>query len=115
MLKTNWKSSALLVGISAISAGLLLLAVPDTIGLPFFGSASIVSWLVLLVLTVAASRFTVSVTSTDGVRCYRKSIADAFVFLAVVLYTVPPANAVGPAVLLASLVGFASTYRLATR
>ena len=61
------------------------------------------SWTVLLVLTIAASRFTVSVTNTDGVPCYRKSIADAFVFLAVVLYAAPPAKAFGPAVLLAAL------------
>jgi hypothetical protein len=55
------------------------------------------------------------VTCTDGVHRYRKSIADAFVFLAIILYAGPPLNAPGPAVLLAALVGFLSTYRLATR
>jgi diguanylate cyclase (GGDEF)-like protein/putative nucleotidyltransferase with HDIG domain len=94
---------------------LLLSAFVDTVSLPLFGTASILSWLILLVLTVAASRLTVSITSTDGVRCYRKSIADGFVFLAVILYAVPPVNAVGPAILLASFVGFFSAYRLTTR
>jgi len=115
MLKSNWKSTALLSAISVSGILLLLLALLGTLGLPLFGNAGMVSWLVLLVLTVAASRFTVSVTSTDGVRCYRKSIADAFVFLAVVLYAAPPTNAVGPAILLAAFVGFVSTYRLGTR
>ena len=115
MLKSNWKSTALLSVISVSGILLLLLAVIGTFGLPLFGSAGMASWLVLLVLTVAASRFTVSVTSTDGVRCYRKSIADAFVFLAVVLYAAPPTSAVGPAILLAAFVGFVSTYRLGTR
>jgi diguanylate cyclase (GGDEF)-like protein/putative nucleotidyltransferase with HDIG domain len=115
MRTTNWKGTALLAPISVISLGALLSGIPATLGLPLFGSASLASWVVLFVLTVAVSRFTVSVTSTDGVHSYRKSIADAFVFLAIILYAGPPLNAPGPAVLLAALVGFLSTYRLATR
>ena len=115
MLNSNWKSTALLGGICAVSALLLISAAIGTLGLPILGTAGIASWFVLLVLTVAASRLTVSVTSTDGVRCYRKSPADGFVFLAVVLYAGPPANAVGPAILLAGLVGFLSTYWHSTR
>jgi diguanylate cyclase (GGDEF)-like protein/putative nucleotidyltransferase with HDIG domain len=115
MLNSNWKSTALLAGISIVSLLVLVSALLDIAGLPILGSAGLLAWLVLLVLTVAASRLTVSVTSTDGVRCYRKSIADGFVFLAVVLYAAPPSSAVGPAILLAALVGFVSTYRLSTR
>jgi diguanylate cyclase (GGDEF)-like protein/putative nucleotidyltransferase with HDIG domain len=114
-MKTNWKSTALLTGISFVSVVLLLLAVIDTVSLPLFGSAGILSFGVLLILTAAASRLTVSVTSTDGVHCYRKSIADGFVFLAVLLYSAPPANAHGPAVLLAAFVGVISAYGLANR
>ena len=54
-------------------------------------------------------------TSNDGVLLSRESIADSFVLLAVMLYAVPPSNSAGPAVLLAALVGFFSTYRLAAR
>ena len=115
MLKNNWKSTALLAAISVATVVLLVSAAIGTFTLPFFSSTGIISWLVLLLLTLAASRLTVSVTSTDGVRCSRKSIADAFVFLAVMLYAIPPANTVGPAVLLAAIVGFVSTYRLTTR
>jgi diguanylate cyclase (GGDEF)-like protein/putative nucleotidyltransferase with HDIG domain len=73
------------------------------------------SWLVLLVLTLAASRFTVSITTTVGVNQSRKSLADCLIFLAVILYAVPPAETVGPATLLAAIVGFVSTYGLASR
>jgi len=64
---------------------------------------------------LAASRFTVSVTSTDGVRHSRKSIADTFVFFAVIVYAVPPADTAGPATLLAAIVGFVSSYGLSSR
>ena len=114
-MKTNWKSTALLAAISVVSGMFILLAVIGTLELPMFGTAGFGSWLVLLILTLAASRLTVSVNSTDGIRRCRKSIADAFVFLAVILYAGPPASVVGPAILLAALVGFVSTYRLCTR
>ena len=115
MLKTNWKSTAVLACISIATAVLLVSAAVGTLDMPWFGNAGIISWLVLLLLTLAASRFTVSVTSTDGVRRSRKSIADTFVFLAVMIYATSPANTVGPAVLLAAIVGFVSTYRLTNR
>ena len=113
--KRNWKSTVLLIGISA--AGLLLFcsALVSTVKLPFLNSAGLMSWLVLLILTLAASRFTVSITTTVGVSQSRKSLADALVFLAVILYAVPPAETAGPATLLAAIVGFVSTYGLASR
>jgi diguanylate cyclase (GGDEF)-like protein/putative nucleotidyltransferase with HDIG domain len=115
MLKTNWKSTALMAGIAAVSALLLLSAVISTVDLAFFSDVGINSWLLLLLLAVASSRLTVRVTSTDGVLSSRESIADSFVLLAVMLYAVPPANSAGPAVLLAALVGFVSAYGIATR
>jgi diguanylate cyclase (GGDEF)-like protein/putative nucleotidyltransferase with HDIG domain len=113
MPKDNWKSAALLTGVTSVSTVMLLMAVFFTLELPLV--TSIIPLLVLLLLTVAASGLTVSVTSTDGIGRSRKSIADAFVFLAVMLYAVPPAATVGPAVLLAAIVGFMSTYRLTNR
>src|SRR2546423_242033 len=114
MLKTNSKSTALLVGISAVSTVLLLSALLGTIHLALFTDVGIISWLLLLLLTIASSRLTVRVASTDGVLSSRESIADSFVMLAVMLYAVPPANSVGPAVLLAALVGFVSTFKNAS-
>ena len=114
MPETNWKSTALLAGISVPSAVLLLSAALNTVNLAFFSVHRIQSWLILLLLTVAASRLTVLVTSTDGTQRTRESIADAFVFVAVMIYAAPPASAPGPAVLLAALVGFVSSYGVTT-
>src|SRR6201988_3558558 len=61
-----------------------------------------------------SSPLTVRVASADGILRSRESIADSFVLLAVMLYAVPPSNTTGPAVLMAALVSFVSTYRLAT-
>jgi diguanylate cyclase (GGDEF)-like protein/putative nucleotidyltransferase with HDIG domain len=111
----HWKSTLLLISISALGLILLCSALVSTLRLPFLTSAGLLAWLVLLVLTLAASRFTVSITTTDGVNQSRKSLADAFVFLAVILYAVPPENTAGPATLLAAIVGFVSTYGLASK
>jgi len=113
MSQDHWKSAALLTGVASVSALVLLAAVFFTLELPLV--SSIIPLLLLLLLTVAASGLTVSVTTTDGFGHTRKSVADAFVFLAVMLYAVPPTPTVGPAVLLAAIVGFMSTFRLTSR
>jgi hypothetical protein len=111
----NWKSSLLLTSISTLAIILLCSAIVSALKLPFMTSAGLLSWLVLVVLTLAASRFTVSITTTIGVSQSRKSVADALVFLAVILYAVPPADTAGPATLLAAIVAFVSTYGLSSR
>jgi diguanylate cyclase (GGDEF)-like protein/putative nucleotidyltransferase with HDIG domain len=113
--KANWKSPAFLALISVIGSVLLLSALISTVRLPILTSAGLLSWVVLLILTVAASRFTVLITTSVDDRRSRKSVADALVFLAVILYAGPPANTVGPATLLAALVAFLSSYGLSTR
>jgi diguanylate cyclase (GGDEF)-like protein/putative nucleotidyltransferase with HDIG domain len=114
MVQPGSKSTALLVGMSALSGVLLLSSLVTTLHLALFTDVGIGSWLLLLLLTMASSRFTVRVASTDGVLSSRESIADSFVLLAVMLYAVPPSNTPGPAVLLAALVGFISLYGIAT-
>lgn len=111
----NWKSTALSISILTLGSLLVCSALISTVKLPLLTSAGLLSWLVLLVLTLAASRFTVSITTTVGVSQSRKSLADAFIFLAVILYAVPPADTAGPATLLAAIVGFVSTYGLTSR
>ncbi|HKN83555.1 MAG TPA: diguanylate cyclase [Pyrinomonadaceae bacterium] len=114
MLKSNSKSTALLAGISAVSILLLVSAFITTAHLALFTDIGINPWLLLLLLTIASSRLTVRVVSSDGVLSSRESIADSFVLLAVMLYAVPPSDSAGPAVLLAALVGFISTFKIAT-
>src|SRR6185503_16621282 len=81
----NWKSAMLLVSISTLGLLLLCSALISTVKLPFLTRAGLGSWLVLLVLTVVASRFTVSITTNLGAHKSRKSVADSLVFLAVIL------------------------------
>jgi len=114
MLKTTWKSTALMAGISVASAILLLSAVVATVDLALFTNVGIGSWLLLLLLAIATSPLTVRVASHDGILRSRESIADSFVLFAVMLYAVPPLDTAGPAVLLAALVAFVSTFRIAT-
>src|ERR1044071_3958955 len=114
MQKTNLRSTALMAGISVVSVVLLLSSVITTVDLALFTDVGIRSWLLLILITIASSPLTVRVTSNDGILRSRESIADSFVLLAVMLYAVPPSNATGPAVLLAALVAFVSTYRIAT-
>jgi diguanylate cyclase (GGDEF)-like protein/putative nucleotidyltransferase with HDIG domain len=113
--RKDWRSNLLLIGITALGALLLGSALVSTAQLPLFSSAGLLAWSALLILTLVASRFTVSITTSIGVSQSRKSVADALVFLAVIMYAVPPANTAGPATLLAAIVGLVSTYGLSSR
>jgi diguanylate cyclase (GGDEF)-like protein/putative nucleotidyltransferase with HDIG domain len=115
MTQRNWKSLALLISISALSFALLISAIVSTLRLPLLTWSGLTPMLALLLLTLTASRFTVTVTSADGASQSCKSVADAFVFLAVMIYAVPPASTAGPATILAALVGFASSYPYSRR
>lgn len=103
----------MIAGVATIGAGLLLVAISSMVRLPFLGWSGIAAFAVLLVLTLLFSRFTVPVTNVDGVSQTHKAVADAFIFLAVMMYTLAPANNLGPAVILAAVVGFISSFRYA--
>lgn len=106
MPKGNWKSLALLGGVAVLACILLATALVSLVGLPFMGWTGLAPLAGLLMLTFAASHFTVSVTNADGHSSSQKSVADAFIFLAAMMYTAAPVNTVGPAVLLAAVVGY---------
>jgi diguanylate cyclase (GGDEF)-like protein/putative nucleotidyltransferase with HDIG domain len=115
MLKRNLKGTALLIALSAAAGVLVVRAVTSMLSMPVLGPTGLGSWFVLAILTLAVGRLTVAITGTDGVHQSRKSIADAFVFLAVMLYAIPPADTTGPAILLAGIVGFVSTFKLSSK
>src|SRR6476469_2922897 len=98
MRKLNWKSSLLVGGVAAIGAVILLLGLVSTVRLPILGWHGIASLVLLIALTLLSGRFTVPVTSVDGTSQTNKSVADAFIFLAVMMYTMAPANSFGPSV-----------------
>jgi diguanylate cyclase (GGDEF)-like protein/putative nucleotidyltransferase with HDIG domain len=115
MKQWNWKSLGLLVAISAVSLTLLMWAIDATARLPLLGWSGLLTMFALLLLTLGASRFNVTVTGADGQSQSRKSVADTFVFFAVIFYAIPPANTAGPATILAAAVALVSSYRFASR
>ncbi|MDX6304321.1 MAG: hypothetical protein QOI77_1290 [Blastocatellia bacterium] len=115
MQKLNWKSLLLVGGVAAIGAVILVGAAASLVRLPILGWHGIGSFIVLLVLTVLSGRFTVPVTNADGTSQTHKSVADAFIFLAVMMYTTAPANSIGPALILAAIVGLISSFSRSER
>src|SRR6267378_824302 len=109
------KSLSLLGVVTFLGGVLLALGTLATLSLPLSGWTGLGPFVALLILTIASSRFTVPVTNAEGVPQSQKSVADAFIFLAVMMYALPPAKNFGPAMLLAAIVGFISTFRLADR
>src|SRR5438445_7179426 len=106
MANFNWKSLSLLAAVVVVGAIILLLGFVTTLRLPLLGWSGLAPLVILVILTLISSRFTVPVTSADGTSQTNKSVADAFIFLAVMMYTMAPANSFGPSVILAAIVGF---------
>src|SRR6266536_2302647 len=115
MPKLNWKSLLLIGSVATVGTGLLIFAIISLVTLEPLGWSGLLSFVLLLVLTVVSSRFTVPVTNLDGVSQTHKSVADAFIFFAVMTYTLSPANSLGPAVILAATVELNSSFHFAQR
>ncbi|MDT4968690.1 MAG: hypothetical protein QOJ64_3427 [Acidobacteriota bacterium] len=115
MPEGNWKTLALLGCVATLASVLLILSFVSLLSLPLTGWTGLTPLAGLLILTVAASQFRISVTNSDGVGKSEKSVADAFIFLAAMMYAVTPAQSVGPAVILAAVVGLLSSWKAADR
>src|SRR5438132_6303357 len=115
MPKRNWKSLFLLLPVTIVGAVILVGGIFSTIRLPVFTWSGLAPFVVLIGITLISSRFTVPVTNVDGVSQSHKSVADAFIFLAVMMYTLAPANNLGPAIILAAIVAFISSFSFAKR
>lgn len=115
MSKFISKRVLLLGAVASAGAVLFVYAVYSAARLPLFGWSSLGSLFLLLVLTFASSRFTVPVTSIHGNNQTYKSVADAFIFLAVMIFTLPPVNNFGPAIILAAVVSLLASFRLRDR
>ncbi len=109
----DWKGLILLTVVGVLGGVILAYGFFEVGRLPFWGWDGFLPFGVLILLTVACSRFTVPVTNIDGDSQSYKSAAEAFIFRAVMMYALSPANSVGPAVILAGIGGFISSFRLA--
>lgn len=115
MSKINLKKRLISAAVGSVAAALFLYAAYSTARLPFLGSSGLGVFLALLGLTLVTSRFTVPVTHGDGGAQTHKSVAEALIFLAVMIYTVSPANSLGPPVMLAAAAAVVSTVDLSKR
>src|SRR5258708_16413899 len=79
MQKPNWKTLLLVGGVGAIGAAILLLGIASTVRLPIFGWHGLGSFVILLVLTLLSSRFTVPVTNVDGTSPTHQSLSASFI------------------------------------
>lgn len=115
MSRENLKRIATVAGLASLATAVLLYGLYSVCRLPFLGWSGLGSFVLLLGLTAFTSRFTVPVANVDGRSQTHKSVADAFIFLAVMMYTLAPANNLGPAIILAGVVGFVSSFDLNKR
>jgi len=106
MAKYNWKSLSLLSAVVAGAGIILLFGLISTVQLPILSWSGLAPLVVLIGLTLVSSHFTVPVTNVDGTSETNKSVADTFIFLAVMMYATAPANSFGPALILAGIVGY---------
>jgi diguanylate cyclase (GGDEF)-like protein/putative nucleotidyltransferase with HDIG domain len=113
MAKYNWKSLSLLSAVVAVAVVILLFGLISTVQLPIFSWSGLAPLGVLIGLTLVSSHFTVPVTSVDGTSQTNKSVADTFIFLAVMMYATAPANSFGPALILAGIVGYIASRSVA--
>ena len=111
----NLKKCLVTAAVASVAAVLLLYAAYSTVQLPFPGFSGLGVFLLLLGLTLVTSRFTVPVTHVHGGTETYKSVADALIFLAVMMYTLAPANSFGPPIILAAVVAAVATVDLSRR
>ncbi len=106
MPEGNWKSLALLCAAAALAAALLIFSLDSLSSLTtdgyLWGGA-------LLALTVAAGFFTVPLINADGTSQSSKSMADAVIFLAAMMF------GAAPAAILAGVDGFFSARKVGDR
>jgi diguanylate cyclase (GGDEF)-like protein/putative nucleotidyltransferase with HDIG domain len=96
----NWKSLALLCATAALAVALLVFSLDSLLSLTTKGYL----WGgVLLALTLAAGRLTVPLVNADGTSNGSKSVADALIFLAAMMF------GAAPAAVLAAVDGFTSS------
>jgi len=118
MSKNDFKPWIVTSVVASIGAAIFIFGVYSTAALPLMGWAGLGAFLLLLTITLITSRVTVPVTHVDGASHTTKSVADALIFLAVMMYTLAPAFNFGPTIVLAAAVALVSSFdrtnRLAT-
>ncbi|HEY0544581.1 MAG TPA: diguanylate cyclase [Pyrinomonadaceae bacterium] len=115
----KWKSIGLLSATALIAALLLCASLFSLLQLPLLGWSGLALLAALGALAVASTRFTLSISSPEGVAQGQKSVAETFIFLATMIYAaapaITPATLVAPATILAAIIGLVSNRRATQR
>jgi diguanylate cyclase (GGDEF)-like protein/putative nucleotidyltransferase with HDIG domain len=115
MAKNDFKQWVVTSVVASIGAAIFLFGAYSTAELPFMGWAGVGAFLLLLTITLITSPFTVPVTHVDGGSQTTKSVADALIFLAVMMYALAPAFNFGPPILLTAVVALVSSFDRSNR
>src|SRR5919206_3789063 len=110
MSKIDFKQWIVTIAVAAVGGAIFVFGAYSTVHLPFMGWAGLAAFVLLLAITLVTSRFTVPVTHADGGSHTTKSVADALIFLAVMMYTLAPTFNFGPTIILAAAVAVVSSF-----
>jgi diguanylate cyclase (GGDEF)-like protein/putative nucleotidyltransferase with HDIG domain len=103
--------SAGLFGLTMAAGGLLLGAsLVGIIELPFLDPSLLFPLAALVVLALLSSQFKMKVSTASGAIQTQKTVAETFVFMAAMIYTVAPTETAGPATFLAALVAVITSW-----
>lgn len=110
MSKNDFRQGIVACVVASVGAAILIFGVYSTAALPLMGWTGLGAFLLLLTITLITSGFTVPVTHVDGASQTTKSVADALIFLALMMYTLAPTFNLGPTIILAAAVAVVSSF-----
>ncbi len=115
MPHSKWKSIGLLGATALIALALLSMSVTTLLQLAFQDWSGLIPLAVLVLLAVLSSHFKMAVSMAEGITQSQKSVAETFIYMAVMIYAASTSDTVAPATVLAAIVGFLSARRLQDR
>ncbi|HET6862801.1 MAG TPA: HD domain-containing phosphohydrolase, partial [Pyrinomonadaceae bacterium] len=103
-------STLLLLCAAPVCLLVLVWGAINTLSLPLSSPLGLWSFVGITLLSVITAGFSVAVTGDDRRRWSHKSVADAFVLLAIIMYSGTVSGNAGPAVILAGLTAVSACY-----
>ena len=110
MSKNDFRQWGVACVVASVGAAIFIFGVYSATALPLMGWTGLGAFFLLLTITLITSGFTVPVTHVDGASHTTKSVADALIFLALMMYTLAPTFNLGPTIILAAAVAVVSSF-----
>ena len=115
MSSLSRNSTVLLLCAAPVCLVVLVWGAISTLSLPWSTPAGIFSFVGIALLTIISAGFSVAVTDTNRHKWSHKSVADAFVLLAIITYSGSASGNAGPSVILAGITAVAASYGVYSR